>query len=68
MAQLRGVVPLWISFGSWFLTIGLALKTVGTALAIGLGVFTAIVTSVLVLWTGRVVAQTSVRRRGMRAS
>ena len=50
------------SFASCFLVIGLSLEAPGIALAIGLGVLAAVMTSVLVLWTDRVVAQANVRR------
>jgi hypothetical protein len=54
--MLRGSVLSWISFVSCFLAIGLSLEALGTALAIGLGVLAAVATSVLVLWTDRIVA------------
>lgn len=57
LAMLRGSVLSWFSFASCFLTIGLWVEVVGAALAIGLGVLAAVATSVLVLWTDRVVAQ-----------
>jgi hypothetical protein len=60
--MLRGSVLSWISFASCFLAIGLSLEALGIASAIGLGVLAAVMTSVLVLWTDRVVAQASVRR------
>jgi hypothetical protein len=60
--MLRGSVLSWISFASCFVVIGLSLEALGIALAIGLGVFAAVTTSVLVLWTDRVVAQAIVRR------
>ena len=60
LAMLRGSVLSWISFASCFLAIGLCLETLGTTLAIGLGVLAAVATSVLVLWMDRVVAQASV--------
>ncbi len=62
LAMLRGSILSWISFASCFLAIGLSLEALGIALAIGLGVIAAVTTSVLVLWTDRVVAQASVRR------
>jgi hypothetical protein len=55
--MLRGSVLSWISFTSCFLVIGLSLEALGIALAIGLGVLAAVTTSVLVLWTDRVVAR-----------
>jgi hypothetical protein len=60
--MLRGSVLSWISFTSCFVVIGLLLEALGVALAIGLGVLAAVATSVLVLWTDRVVAQAIVRR------
>jgi hypothetical protein len=62
LAMLRGSVLSWFSFVSCFLTIGLWIEAVGTAVAIASGVLVAVATSVLALWADRVVAQTSVRR------
>jgi hypothetical protein len=60
VAMLRGCALSWISFASCFLAIGLSLEALGIGLAIGLGVLAAVTTSVLVLWTDRVVAQASI--------
>ena len=57
LAMLRGSILSWFSFASCFLTIGLWVEVVGTALAVSLGVLAAVATSVLVLWTDRVVAK-----------
>jgi hypothetical protein len=54
VATLRGSVLSWVSFASCFLAIGVSLEAAGTALAIGLGAFAAVATSVLVLWMDRV--------------
>jgi hypothetical protein len=62
LAMLRGIVLSWFSFATCFLMIGLCIEVVGTSLAIGLGVFAAVTTSLLVLWTDRVVAQARFRR------
>ncbi len=58
-SMLRGCVLSWLSFASCFVVIGLSLEALGTVLAIVLGVFAAIATSILVLSIERIVGAAS---------
>lgn len=47
--MLRGCVLSWLSFANCFIVIGLSLQAAGVAPAIGVGIFAATITSILVI-------------------
>lgn len=59
-AMLHGSILLWFAFASCFLVICILIEGLGVAVSMIVGVLAALVTSVLVLWTDRVVALRSV--------
>ncbi len=60
LAMLHGSILSWFAFASCFLVIGILIEELGVAVSMSLGVLAALVTSVLVLWTDRVVTLRSV--------
>ncbi len=58
--MLHGSILSWFAFTSCFLVIGILIEELGVAVSMSLGVLAALVTSVFVLWTHRVVTLRSV--------